>query len=359
MPESKSFSGPEQALDQLRASGLKPEIQLKAASYLVQNNHYDHYLEVLRRIAPLESIFSDNVEWLYCMGYAMVTKHRPGEAIRYLTRSIAFIDNHAILYIALTWGFLQTGDYGNAFLVSSAGLQNCPDKAALPSLHHLSKVLFKGHRVVAFAKDGTEFKYALFTSNTQEIEAALHHLSQNFTETDELKMLRKHLGHIESIAEVGCLVGNHSVYFLKYFSPKKMLIFDASTISLEHTKANIELNRDANSPLTVDYFHTAIGREKGSIRFFDNEVPVNRLDDLMTERFEFIKIDVDGMEIEALEGARAYLTVHRPKVMIEVLHELKTAFFSYLESIDYQMIDKVKRKDYSNYLIGPKTNQVM
>ena len=356
MPQP-NITTPEQALLQLRAGNSTPEAKLKAASFLILQNHFAHYREVIEVLRPLESHFSENVEWLYCVGYALVTKHEPAASIPYLLRSIRYIQNNAALYTALTWAYLQVDDFGNAFLTSSAGLHNCEEKGTLPSLQYLSRVRFEGHRVVAFPKQGIDFKYALFTSNTQEIEAALHHLTQQFTEQDELEMLREHLGQVNSIAEVGCLVGNHSVYFLHTFQPQRMKIMDASRVSLEHARENLELNLTDSSPLEVDYVHTAIGRESGTLRFFDEQVPVNSLSNLLTEPFDFLKIDVDGMEMEALEGAESYLLEYQPRVMIEVLHDYKSTFEAFLQRVRYHIVSRIERPHYSNYLIAPESRQ--
>ena len=356
MPEDALNNQPphELALQQLRKENATPEEKLKAAFYIIQHNHFDHFKEATESIAPFEAQFSRSVEWLYCMGYGLVTQQMPAAAIPYLIRTIGCIQNDSALYTYLTWAHLQVYDYGNAFLTSSAGLQNCPEKGILPNLNYLSKVLHQGYRSVSFEKHKQTIQFSLFSSNTQEIDAALNHLAHRFTETDELEMIRKHVGPVDSIAEIGCLVGNHSVYFLKFLTPRRLKVIDASKTSLEHAKTNLEMNLESSRRLEVDFVHSAVGNRADTLTFFGERVPLNALDTLLQEPFDFLKIDVDSMELEALEGAKNYLMHHKPKVMIEVLHILKTPFEDFLETIGYHIVDQVDTKEYSNYLIGPR-----
>lgn len=352
MTEETATSSLNEALIQLKAEKSSPESTLKAASFIIQNNHYDHFQEALNAISGFGEKFHQNVEWLYCMGFGLVTQHQPSASIPFLIRAIGFIPNNPILYTALTWAYLQIEDYGNAFITSSGGCHNCENKGTLPNLNVLSKILFQGHRVVEFAHGDQTFKFRLFTSNTQEIEASMHHLARKFTENDELEMLKNHLGKVDSIAEIGCLVGNHSVYFLKHLKPNKLKIIDASETSLAHTKINVDLNLSSPPSTEVEFVHSAIGNKTDKISFFGKEVPLNSLDSLLQESYDFIKIDVDGMEMEALEGISNYISGHRPKIMIEVLHELKAPFDSYLKEKGYRIIAQIDRSEYSNYLIG-------
>ncbi len=56
------------------------------------------------------------------------------------------------------------------------------------------------------------------------------------------------------------------------------------------------------------------------------EVPVVLLDDYFsgkTDRIDFIKIDVEGMEFEVLSGARRLLEAHRPTIFYETLMDFE------------------------------------
>ena len=342
-----------EALQTLRSTTATSQQILKAGSFLVLNNHYDYYPNVMEVLSRYESEFQDNVEWHYCMGFCKVTQHQPEAAIPHLLLTLSQIQNNTGIYRALVWAYLQIENWPQAFLASSAGLHNCEEKGMLEGLQYLAKVRFQGHQVVEFNLQGVSYKFALFTSNTQEIVASLHHLSQQFTEAKELAMIKNHVGEVGAVAEIGCLVGNHSVFFLKNLKPSRLTIIDASQTSLAHAKTNVDLNLGDPPSAEVDFVHSAVGKESGSITFFDETVEVNPLDKLLARPYDFIKIDVDSMEIDALQGAYQFIQQHRPKIMIEVLHILKEPFHEFLASVNYRIVEQIDSLDYSNYLIFP------
>ncbi len=326
---------------------------LKASNFLVQNRYYDYYPDVISKLQPLESAFAQNAEWHFCLGFAKVTHHQPDEAIDHLLKTISRLNNVADLYIALIWAYLQTDQWAEAFFSASTGLFHCQEKAKLQNLYQLSKLLFEGKRAIRFNKDSKEYQFSLFTSNTQEIEASITHLKQQFTESEELAMLSKHLQGVQSIAEIGCLVGNHSVFFLKHFPLKNLHIIDASETSLAHTRTNLEQNLDPAGGPEVQYTHSAIGASNGTVTFFNKEVPIHSVSDLLQEPYDFIKIDVDGYEIDTLEGARDYIQKHQPAIMIEIRHQHDPAFLQFISDIQYSVLDSVPHTNYTNYLIRP------
>ena len=79
------------------------------------------------------------------------------------------------------------------------------------------------------------------------------------------------------------------------------------------------------------------------------EVPVSRIDSLVQrlglERVDYIKIDIEGAEREALSGARNTLAKYRPTLMIE----------SYQRPDDMEVIPDIVTKAYAGYSLrcGP------
>jgi len=75
-------------------------------------------------------------------------------------------------------------------------------------------------------------------------------------------------------------------------------------------------------------------------------VPVSRIDTLVQrlglERVDYIKMDIEGAEREALSGARDTLTKHRPTLMIE----------SYQRPDDMEVIPDIVSRAYSGYSLS-------
>ena len=68
-----------------------------------------------------------------------------------------------------------------------------------------------------------------------------------------------------------------------------------------------------------------------------NEVPVRTIDSLGLKRVDFIKIDVEGMELEVLEGARETIATHKPHMLIEVIKTDRTKLEGVLTAAGYKL----------------------
>ncbi len=60
------------------------------------------------------------------------------------------------------------------------------------------------------------------------------------------------------------------------------------------------------------------------------------IDDLALERLDFLKLDIEGMEMEALEGALQTIARHRPQLFIEKIKTDETRLQHFLHSRDYK-----------------------
>ncbi|HKT97413.1 MAG TPA: FkbM family methyltransferase [Paraburkholderia sp.] len=66
-------------------------------------------------------------------------------------------------------------------------------------------------------------------------------------------------------------------------------------------------------------------------------VPMVSLDSLGLERVDFIKLDVEGMEVEVLRGASATLEKHHPILLVEIIKSDRSAIESMLGEHGYRL----------------------
>jgi FkbM family methyltransferase len=69
------------------------------------------------------------------------------------------------------------------------------------------------------------------------------------------------------------------------------------------------------------------------------EIPMISIDSMKLERCDLIKIDVEGMEIDVLEGAVETIQRHRPIIFVETIKSEKNAISSRLLSSGYRIFE--------------------
>lgn len=126
-------------------------------------------------------------------------------------------------------------------------------------------------------------------------------------------------------------------------------------VSYEPFRPNFSIlaeNVRRNTLTNVEPRMEAVGAEDGSITFDESTsgvttagrgvtVKVARLDDQAHRRPNFLKIDVEGYEMQVLQGARAILAT-RPKIAMELHAELLGQFGASVEKI----FDIIGAQDY-------------
>ncbi len=70
-------------------------------------------------------------------------------------------------------------------------------------------------------------------------------------------------------------------------------------------------------------------------------VALDRIDNLHLARVDFIKLDVEGMELDVLRGAKDTLAAHSPDLVVEWIKSDKTELISFLSSLNYNSISEI------------------
>jgi FkbM family methyltransferase len=181
-----------------------------------------------------------------------------------------------------------------------------------------------------------------------------HHGHGKFFEIKELVALRSMLGRNKTIVEVGANVGNHLVFYAQHMNARKIFPFEPNPDAVRLLNRNIEMNgledlidgRGIGIGAGAQYgrFAVELAHEHnlGAARLSDSaggELEVRPLDEMLKgEKVDFMKIDVEGMEFDVLEGANELIAVNKPMLMVEVFNEKADRFRNWCAEHGYSVV---------------------
>jgi FkbM family methyltransferase len=155
--------------------------------------------------------------------------------------------------------------------------------------------------------------------------------SGTFYEAEMLDDVRARLFFPVCAVDVGAHVGNHTTYFAKVLG-LRTLSYEPNPVNFAHLVETIERNKLGDRCTLRNVAVGAVagrsregdhgGSNSGMARVVsdpDGAIEVVTLDgELVGEpRIDVVKIDVEGWELEVLQGARETLARHRPLVYVE------------------------------------------
>lgn len=138
-----------------------------------------------------------------------------------------------------------------------------------------------------------------------------------------LGMILPHIKPGDWVVDGGAFIGDHTIAYLKAVGPEgKVYAFEPNPAAYSCLCHNCPDAVTMNSGLSdkeeyVDYFDNSnagaghIGHDLGSIQL----IP---LDSLNLRRCDFLKLDIEGCEYEALVGAEKTIRQHKPILWVEV-----------------------------------------
>jgi len=183
-------------------------------------------------------------------------------------------------------------------------------------------------------------------------------MEKDFYEHELLDEIKSVISENSIVIDVGGHVGNHSIYLLKVcnfdmsylFEPRKPLIrLIRENMSLNGLEDKFIINKDGIEAISSSSGQLKFEKRKnynlgtGRIVNEPGGANVSTLDSIfedMDKKISVIKIDVEGLEKEVLQGALTVIDKHRPVISIESL----------IKSED--QVDHDKAKQSLNDLIG-------
>ncbi|MFV0386507.1 FkbM family methyltransferase [Paracoccus sp. (in: a-proteobacteria)] len=164
------------------------------------------------------------------------------------------------------------------------------------------------------------------------------------------------------VLDIGANIGNHAVYFAAICGVARCIAFEPNPAPAAILRRNLELNGLDN----VELRQVALSDQPGSLRVArlvpgnigatsfaesgEGVIPAVRLDDLDPGRVDFIKLDVEGMAVKVLEGARETIAASRPGILIELFPVEYDQGAAILGNLGYR---RVKAMAGDNHLFLP------
>jgi len=189
----------------------------------------------------------------------------------------------------------------------------------------------------------------------------------NFFEQEELELLKNYVKRGAHIIDIGANIGNHALFFATQLKAQRVVVIEPNPLALAPLVANVLVNQLTN---VIDIGALGVGlsdrsesgfgmkrhdRNLGATKMFagKGKLQVHAGDDLFADETpDFIKIDVEGMEMQVLAGLEATITAHRPLLLIEIDNENDEAFEAWRQTHKYDVVNTKKHyRKNCNYML--------
>ena len=210
----------------------------------------------------------------------------------------------------------------------------------------------------------------VFSVEMQRDPIQRSHREGRFYEEEELAVIKSLFPLGGTFVDIGANVGNHGLYAAVFLSAGKVIPFEPNPRAYKLLLSNIAAN---GLVARFDLSHIGKGlgaapqgsfgmedrdRNLGAAKMLpgagDIEVTTGDLA-LADSSPDFIKIDVEGMEIDVLSGLKAVISRCRPALLVEVDRDNDDAFHALVEDLGYVIADTLQRYNRNkNYVITPR-----
>ncbi|MES1991457.1 MAG: FkbM family methyltransferase [Pseudomonadota bacterium] len=174
-----------------------------------------------------------------------------------------------------------------------------------------------------------------------------------FFEIKELQVLQSIVGMGKTIVEVGANIGNHLVFYAQHLEAKKIFPFEPNPVAVALLDKNIHANK-LEAVIDKRGIGIGAGAEYGKFSVMlpgennlgaarleagSGELEVFPLDEtLKGEQVDFMKIDVEGMEFDVLQGAKGIIGRDKPTLMVEVFRPKIPQFEAWCADNNYRVV---------------------
>jgi FkbM family methyltransferase len=196
-----------------------------------------------------------------------------------------------------------------------------------------------------------------------------HHLAGEFYESQELALMSRYMTPETRYLDIGTNVGNHVIFLSKFIGLKNIVVVEPNGTAMAILRINLLLNEmlDAvdgsclgvglsDEPGRADMVQSMADNLGGAhfVEAPDGPFHLTTGDMLLGERtFDFIKIDVEGMEVMCLKGMERLIARCRPMLFVEVDNLNQDAFLEWCAAHRYGVKERFRRYPHNeNYLVA-------
>ena len=179
-----------------------------------------------------------------------------------------------------------------------------------------------------------------------------------------LYQIDKYLPDNSTILDIGANIGSHSIYWSRERNAKKVYAFEPLDTTYDILTKNIELN---NLEDTITSYNFGLYNKETNARilYFWKEnlggtsfIPdgnggfkLKTLDSLdIKEKIDLIKIDVEGAEVQTIEGALETIKANKPVLVIETFTH-KDEVENLILPIGYELVETIRKNEDYIYAI--------
>jgi len=215
--------------------------------------------------------------------------------------------------------------------------------------------------VVVIHDDGVKFSLPI---SGQNWEIEYEWINGRFFEPREIAYLKEHIPPNSTFLDIGSNVGNHAVFIAKHRPDVQVVVFEPEPRGVEILKTNMEINKVENVDMSMLGFAVSDSEEPIYLQFRNSvtstrrstdslgiKVPSVTLSQLLNENTRFVKMDIEGMEIDVLRPAIDKLRQCRTSVMLEVLTPNRADYDQFIDDNGLIVIDRIPMHAGENIVI--------
>ena len=265
-------------------------------------------------------------------------------------------------YYLRLWAQFRCRKVATPLFINRRGLHSTGPRSATgrqwqDAVHSIIRARCKTANLVCeFRCDGESFRFLI--SNPFDL-IQRHFLRGRFFELAELQYVRERLEKGASVVDVGANVGNHAVFLSRFLDPRRIVVLEPNAELFDALRYNLGANSVTSADTSFLGLAAGAGKNSYDIRVNDldntgagrltesasGKIRSEPLDEILRDGADFIKIDVEGMELEVLEGAKRTISRFRPYLLVEAFNAHVDAINRWCSDHDYRV---ARRFEYVN-----------